>query len=357
MPRKKEESKALTPYQKKVKTVKELILAHKKEIEEAGTKAVPWSYFNRVLWTAIRSNPELLECTGESLIGSIIQAQTMGLSLNPLLRQCALVPRKIKGTKKAQLEVMYAGYVELMTRTGEVMKVDAQTVFEKDHFEIEYGTEEKLVHKPHINGDRGEPIGAYAVATFSNGFKKIHWMPKDQIEKARKVSAAGDKGPWGEWVEEMYRKTPTKNLAKYVRLETLEMQMAVGMDNALEAGVDQHADVILDEENIELPDPQAATEKTMEKLKEDMAESTPHVEDDDFKGLAELKAEKLGFSRVLFRAFAKTVNGATTYEDLPKEFFEQILVMPAEEIKKALEDFRDAKVPENQTEPEQGTLA
>ncbi|MBM4438186.1 MAG: recombinase RecT, partial [Actinobacteria bacterium] len=101
-----------------------------------------------------------------------------------------------------------------LRNSGELLSISAHTAHENDHFEYELGDEEKIIHKPRLDGPRGLVIAAYAVAKTKDGGIYREVMSVDEIEKIRNVSRAKDSGPWSQWYEEMARKTVLRRLMK-----------------------------------------------------------------------------------------------------------------------------------------------
>jgi DNA-binding winged helix-turn-helix (wHTH) protein len=58
----------------------------------------------------------------------------------------------------------YRGLVKLARQSGEVKRIETNVVCEHDQFTFEEGSTFKLVFKRKLDGDRGKPRGAYALA-------------------------------------------------------------------------------------------------------------------------------------------------------------------------------------------------
>jgi recombination protein RecT len=117
---------------------------------------------------------------------------------------------------EAQFMPGYGGLIDLVLRGGKVKRMEAHVVHEKDEFDIIYGTESKLIHKPYLDGDGGKVRGCYAVAWFDNGGTQFEWMTKDEIDAIRKRSKAATSGPWVTDYNEMCRKTTLRRIFKYI---------------------------------------------------------------------------------------------------------------------------------------------
>lgn len=214
------------------------------------------------LMMQVRVNPGLMECTGQSLLACGLTALSLGVETNPAFHHVALVPynNKVclngqwKKVKEAQLMVEYRGLIVMATNSGEVAMINAYIVYDneirQERFSMEYGLEPNIIHKPILNtSERGNIIGAYAVALFDNGNKKFHFMSIDEIYKRRDKSQAYQyalstkkkDSPWIEWEEEQIKKTAIRGLSSTLQLSPVKSQFnkAVALDNLADAGLSQ----------------------------------------------------------------------------------------------------------------------
>ena len=95
-----------------------------------------------------------------------------------------------------------------------VAQPDNVTVYENDRFVYTLGDNESILHEPLLDGDRGKPKAAYAIARLRNGHLDREVMTVSDVEKVRAASRARDSGPWVQWWDEMARKTVLRRLAK-----------------------------------------------------------------------------------------------------------------------------------------------
>ncbi|GLT02932.1 hypothetical protein GCM10007897_43620 [Sphingobium jiangsuense] len=169
--------------------------------------------FQRVTMTAIQSNPDLLNADRRSLFGAVTKAAQDGLL--PDGREGALVIFRGKNGAQVQWMPMIAGVLKKIRQSGEVATVDCHVVYEKDKFTYRPGIDAVPIFEPDWFADRGNPIGAYAIATLKTGeVVPPEIMNVDQIEQVRKVSRASGNGPWVQWWSEMARKTVMRRFAK-----------------------------------------------------------------------------------------------------------------------------------------------
>lgn len=179
--------------------------------------------FVRVAMTAINADPNLRNADRRSLFGSVTKLAQDGLL--PDGREAALVifNSKVNGewVKKVQAMPMISGLMKMMRQSGEVAWVDAQIVREGDHFQYRPGLDEMPVFEPDWFGDRGDVIGAYAVAKLKSGeIVPPEIMSLQQIEEVRNVSRAKDRGPWVDWFDQMALKTVLRRYLKRLPTST-----------------------------------------------------------------------------------------------------------------------------------------
>lgn len=185
---------------------------------------------------ALRTTPKLMNCSVESLFGAIVQCSQLGLEPNTPLGHAYLIPFDNKRENRMEVQIIfgYKGLVDLARRSGQIVSISAHEVCEKDHFEYEYGLDEKLVHRPSM-GFRGEVIGFYAVAKLVGGGYAFEVMSREQIEQIRDASQnykyARDKAAtvWGQHFVEMGRKTVLRRLFKYLPV-SIELATAAVLD-------------------------------------------------------------------------------------------------------------------------------
>jgi recombination protein RecT len=180
--------------------------------------------FVRVAVTAINQNPDLVAVDKATLFSSIIRCAQDGLL--PDGREAALVvfnDKKAAGGKRSSYLPMIGGYRKIAAKHG--LSLEAFLVHENDEFDYELGYEPVLRHKPpRLGSDRGEVLGAYAVARHVDGRKWLDVMSRDEIEKVRAVSraATSEYGPWVNHWGEMARKTVARRLFKQLPLDDVD---------------------------------------------------------------------------------------------------------------------------------------
>jgi recombination protein RecT len=190
----------------------------------------------KIVLSATSRTPELLDCTPQSVLLAVMQAAALGLEPCTPLQLGYLIPYKNAGKSEAQFIPGYRGLIRLANNSGEINKISARVVHEKDTCEIVYGTEEKLVHIPYINGDPGALVAAYAIATMKSGERLFEFLPRHEIERIRDRSKAATNGPWVTDFDEMAKKTAIRRLAKTLPLSEEKLARALEHQAAAEAG-------------------------------------------------------------------------------------------------------------------------
>lgn len=190
---------------------------------------------------AVGSSEKLQQCTHESILQSIYNVATLGLSINPIKKEAALTPRYMKGKWQCVLSPMYQGLIKLITDTGSLKNIYAYNVYQGDEFEVSLGTDISIKHNPKFESTEIEKT--YAVGVLPDGSKMFEVMTRQEIETIRDISEtykAYKAGKieaknciWITWQDEMFRKTVIKRLVKYLpKSEKFErVQQAISVDD------------------------------------------------------------------------------------------------------------------------------
>jgi recombination protein RecT len=181
------------------------------EFKRALPQHIPAERFQRIAITAINRNPNLLSADRKTLLEACLLAAQDGLL--PDGREAALV---IFG-RTVQYMPMVAGIRKKVYQSGEIQSLVARVARQNDEFEVIYGDDEKIVHKPALF-EAGEMIAVYAIATYKDGSKAREVMTIAEINKIRSISRSANAGPWKDHYEEMAKKTVIRRLAKSLPL-------------------------------------------------------------------------------------------------------------------------------------------
>lgn len=214
-------------------------------------KQMPVDRMLKLALGALRTTPKLMQCTTESLFGAVVTCAQLGLEPNTPLGHAYLIPFE-KRTKQGgewvtertdvQVVIGYKGMLDLSRRSGQIVSIAAHEVRSNDDFTLEYGTEERLIHKPALS-NRGDVIGFYAVAKLVGGGTAFEFMSREDVDAIRdasqgyKAAESTSKrtgrqadSPWHNNYIEMGRKTALRRLFKYLPI-SIEIASAIAVDD------------------------------------------------------------------------------------------------------------------------------
>lgn len=214
------------------KQVRDLIEGMKPEIEKSLQSEGAAEALIRHYYTALRYNPLLLQCTGESMAGALLLSAQVGLEPGPL-GHVYLVP--FHNTKRGVYEVVwmlgYTGIIEL-GRNGGAHGLRATVVWENDDYERPWENE-KGGHwhlKPAPPADRGDERVGVLVVWKEERERQALWCPPERIDRALKASRMNDPSRRNEdWY---WRKTAVRFARPWLPL-TPQFALAARSDDAL----------------------------------------------------------------------------------------------------------------------------
>lgn len=219
----------------KPKSLKDLLEARMGEIQKVLPSVITPQQFLRLSLNALQNTPHLMECTMTSFYGAVMQCAQLGLKPN-VNGEGYLLPYKNnkKGVYECQFIPGYKGLMLLARRSGEIASIDAQTVYENDEFDLSYGFEPNLIHKPYLKGNRGKVTGFYATVILKDGGKNAHYMTvEDALAYGKKYSKSFSSGPWQTDFEAMAKKSCLRQVLKYAPMST-DVETALAADSKFE---------------------------------------------------------------------------------------------------------------------------
>jgi recombination protein RecT len=200
-----------------IKSLKDLIEARSGEIARVLPSVLPPDQFTRLALNALINTKHLAECTMPSFYSSLMTCAQLGLKPN-VNGEGYLLPYYNNKTKRYDCQFIagYKGLMMLARRSGEIASIDAQTVYENDVFDLSYGFEPTLIHKPLLTGDRGAVKGFYACVILKDGGKNAYYMSVDDAKKyGQKYSKTFNNGPWQSDFEQMSKKSCIRQILKW----------------------------------------------------------------------------------------------------------------------------------------------
>ena len=218
--------------QARLQTIQSLLDKSKTSIMAVLPRHVTIDKFMRMVVAAVSKTPELLDCTPRSIVLAAAQAAALGLEPNSPLGLAYLVPFK----KQAQFIPGYKGLIRLAYNSGEINWIQARVIYERDTYELDYGTDQRLVHRPFLGGDAGPIVGVYSVVEMKGGAKLFEFMTLAEVEAIRRRSQSADSGPWRTDFSEMARKTVLRRHTKSLPLSEEKLARALEHQAIAESG-------------------------------------------------------------------------------------------------------------------------
>lgn len=214
--------------------IAQLITRMTPEIEKVLPDQMSPQRMARIALTVIKQNKALSVCSSHSLLGALLTASQLGLEPGGARPGCYLVPY---GRECTFIPSWY-GLIDLARRSGQVLDVWAEIIYENDTFEYTLGLNRTITrHDPPPFGvDRGKPLGVYAAAELVTGGKPFVVMTHAEVEAIRGQSRAGNNGPWKTHWEAMARKTAVRQLCKWLPASA-ELTAAITLDGAVRTEV------------------------------------------------------------------------------------------------------------------------
>jgi recombination protein RecT len=218
------------------------------EFQKAMPKGFEAAQLVRDAHTALRKTPLLGECDVQSVLGALMTIAQLGLRPH-VLGQAYVLPffnheqRRYYG----QFVIGYPGIVELGFRSTIVADIGFRPVCEGEIFDIDYGSDGKIVHKPVVRGLPGEEYGYYAIVRYANGGSSWCYMTREQAQAHRdKYATSRNKkgeivGPWRDHFGAMAGKTTLLKLAKTMP-KGRELATGIAADEGLRLDLNPKSD-------------------------------------------------------------------------------------------------------------------
>lgn len=141
--------------------------------------------FISAIVSAVNTNPQLQECTNQSIVSGALLGESLNLSPSPQLGQYYLVPFNDKNKGKvAQFQLGYKGYIQLAIRSGQYKKLNVLAIKKGELVKFDPLNEEIEVNLMQNEEERenAETVGYYAMFEYTNGFRKAIYWSKAKME-------------------------------------------------------------------------------------------------------------------------------------------------------------------------------
>ena len=225
--------------------------------------------FISAIVSAVNTNPQLQECTNQSIVSGALLGESLNLSPSPQLGQYYLVPFNDKNKGKvAQFQLGYKGYIQLAIRSGQYKKLNVLAIKKGELVKFDPLNEEIEVNLMQNEEERenAETVGYYAMFEYTNGFRKaIYWSKAKMEAHAMRYSMGyrAKKGYtfWEKDFDAMAYKTMLRQLISKWGI------MSVDMVNAFENDM-----AVLNEDGSKFYIDTDETEEVVEEIEEPVAE-------------------------------------------------------------------------------------
>lgn len=191
--------------------------------------------------SAVNTNPDLQECSNQSILSGALLGESLKLSPSPQLGQYYLVPYNDKDRGRvAQFQLGYKGYIQLAIRSGMYKKLNVLAIKEGELIRFDPLSEEievNLIDDEQAR-ENATTIGYYAMFEYTNGFKKALYWSKAKMEAHALKYSAGYKAKkgytfWEKDFDGMAYKTMLRQLISKWGIMSIDMQSAIDADMAV----------------------------------------------------------------------------------------------------------------------------
>ena len=247
--------------------------------------------FVSTLVSIANSNNLLSEAVPSTIVGAALTAATLNLPIEPSLGFAYIVPYKKNNVPEAQFQIGYKGLIQLALRSGQFKNLNSGAIYEEqfvsynplfEELEIDFTKPVKTT----------TPIGYFASMKLLNGFEKVVYWTKKQVEIHRNKfskSSSRANSPWNSEFDAMAQKTVMKSmLSKYAPM-SIEMQDAIVEDNKTEEFKEINAEVVDSQavtannvlENLNIQEVQGETVKKQPQKIEEVSVGNQFIEIED----------------------------------------------------------------------------
>ena len=169
----------------------------------------------------------LQECDPEKVLAECVKAASLKLPLVKSLGLAYVVPYK----KVPTFTVGYRGFIQLAQRSGQYQTINADNVYEG-----ELVGQDKISGMINVSGQRESDtvIGYFAYFKLLNGFEKMLYMSREDVEEwAKRYSPSFNSNfsPWKNEFDKMAQKTVLRRLIGTYGILSLDMQTAIVQDD------------------------------------------------------------------------------------------------------------------------------
>ncbi|TFH54286.1 MAG: hypothetical protein E4G89_00355 [Methanothrix sp.] len=209
----------------------------------SSTDSLKWASEREHVKSIIAKSKKLRECLPITVYQSILQAASMGLTLNPAIQHCYLIPRRSgkDGPLICYPAPSYRGLSHICMGSGQIIQIRAEVVFQADKFRY-LGPVEKPIHEPVLTDTHRKQdfcIGAYAICEYSNGSYSAEYVDRTTIETIRGMSEVQNSLMYTKFWTEGFKKIAIRRLCKTIAISSPRLAVATSV-------LDQHEGITFD---------------------------------------------------------------------------------------------------------------
>lgn len=232
-------------------TVRALFERQSEQLSRALAGQIDTDRFIRSAMTAwSNGSPEFQQSDPVSLLGACMQAAQLGLSIDPVLGEAWLIPRRNKkrgGQFCINFQLGAKGLVKLARRSPNFRNVRTEIVSVGDHFEYIEGSTIEVKHRKQLDlKERPKLRCTYATVYYKDGGSTSYIAPMFEIFESRQRSDAfrNGYGPWVSHFESMAKIVPLRKLMRLEAIDDLVLRQLSreeaqdASDDVIEYGID-----------------------------------------------------------------------------------------------------------------------
>lgn len=210
-----------------------------------------WASEREHVKAVIARSRELKAAMPQTIMQAILQGASMGLSFNPILGHCYMIPRKSRRKRDdeswdqyknasdafviAYASPSYKGLSKICIEAagGSIIQIRAEVVFKADKFRY-FGPIEKPQHEPVLTQThRTQALvqGAYAIVEYSNGSFSCEYVDLATLEAIRAMSETPGSVMYGKLFSEGYKKIAIRRMTKTVQVSSIRLESATAILN------------------------------------------------------------------------------------------------------------------------------
>ena len=208
-----------------------------------------WASEREHVKSVIQRSRDLKAAIPQTVMQAILQGASMGLSFNPILSHCYMIPRRSRKKRDdesweaykrdssiiAYASPSYKGLAKICfdAAQGSIIQIRGEVVYQADKFRY-FGPIEKPQHEPVLTEThrKQEHVqGAYAVVEYANGSYSCEYVDRQTLEAIRAMSEMPSSAMYTKLYTEGYKKIAIRRLTKTVQVHSIRLDNATHIMN------------------------------------------------------------------------------------------------------------------------------